>query len=116
MRVSGYKGVLHRLGDQGEVLRLESQLGQGKSRNREERETERVLLDGASWASTGNTRRGIPAKSGNEPMPETVAIPRRMVKSAWLAPPGGGLPSGYMEHGRQVGKDLADRGITGLLG
>lgn len=75
-------------------------------RNREERETERALLDGSFWASTGNKRRGIPAKSGNEPLPETVAVPWRMVKSVWLAPPDGGLPSGYMGHGEASREEL----------
>lgn len=62
---------------------------------------------------TGNRRRGIPAKSGNEPFPETVAVPRRVVKSVWLTPPAGGLPSVYMEHGSKWGR-VRRCGITGL--
>lgn len=52
----------------------------------------------------------FPAKSGNEPLPETVAVPWRMVKSVWLAPPDGGLPSGYMGHGEASREGQQEKG------
>lgn len=65
-------------------------------------------MDGAAWASVGNSRRGIPAKSGNEPLAET----------AWLS--SGGVISVCWPHlagahsmGKWKSKELGGEGLAG---
>lgn len=67
-------------------------------------------MDGMAWASTGNLRRGIPAKSWNEPLAKTTWLLSGVVISAGWPHLAGAHTVGKWK-GREPGEEgLADWG------
>lgn len=64
-------------------------------------------MDGAAWASVGNSRRGIPAKSGNEPLAETAWLSSGAVISACWPLLAAAHPMGKLKSREPGGEGLA---------